>query len=124
MTGLPLILTSKFIINDIFGPSLGDSTVAIAAAFPALLSTGNLVGRLLWGTLSDRIGCASTLALFGISVPALMLAPVATTMVPHSPHDAMRAAMKLNLSPLTQWAYCMVSPLTQTATVTGVREPL
>ena len=97
MTGLPLILTSKFIINDIFGPSLGDSTVAIAAAFPALLSTGNLVGRLLWGTLSDRIGCASTLALFGISVPALMLAPVATTMVPRSPHDAMRAAMKLNL---------------------------
>ena len=61
MTGLPLILTSKFIINDIFGPSLGDSTVAIAAAFPALLSTGNLVGRLLWGTLSDRIGCASSL---------------------------------------------------------------
>ena len=88
MTGLPLILTSKFIINDIFGPSLGDSTVAIAAGFPAVLSTGNLMGRLMWGTLSDRIGCASTLALFGISVPALLMAPLATTMVATSPDDA------------------------------------
>ena len=93
MTGLPLILTSKFIINDIFGPSLGDSTVAIAAAFPALLSTGNLVGRLLWGTLSDRIGCASTLAFFGLSVPALMMAPLATTMVAEGRHDLMRWAI-------------------------------
>jgi len=88
MTGLPLILTSKFIINDIFGPSLGPSTVAIAASFPVLLSTSNLSGRLLWGALSDRIGVASTLAMFGLSVPALLCAPFATTMVSEDPQSA------------------------------------
>eukprot|EP00962_Isochrysis_galbana_P006363 scaffold1722_cov110-Isochrysis_galbana.AAC.1 len=49
----------------------------------------NMGGRLAWGPISDRIGAESTLALFGLSVPALLLCPAATNMVPHDPETAL-----------------------------------
>ena len=52
-------------------PVSGDSTVASLP--PSCASEhGQPRGQVALGTLSDRIGCASTLALFGISVPAML----------------------------------------------------
>jgi hypothetical protein len=71
-------MSGKFMINDIFGGSLGTAAAASsAAAFPALLAMANTSGRLSWGPISDAIGCSRTLALFGIAVPALLLCPYA-----------------------------------------------
>jgi MFS family permease len=46
-------------------------------------------GRLAWGPISDRVGAGTTLALFGLSVPSLLLCPAATGMVPTDPHTAL-----------------------------------
>jgi hypothetical protein len=78
-------------INDIFGASSldGSAVAAAAAGFPVLMAGANMCGRLAWGPLSDRIGSGATLALFGLSVPSILLCPVATAMVPTDPHTAL-----------------------------------
>ena len=42
----------------------------------------------MWGAVSDRIGTAPTLAMFGLSVPALLMCPLATSMVGADPSFA------------------------------------
>ncbi len=102
MVGLPFISTSRFLINDIFGPTLfaasattgGAATVAAlgvyATGFPALLSSANTGGRLAWGPIADRLGLSRTIALAsGLSVPALCLGPLATSLVASDPATAL-----------------------------------
>ena len=89
MTGLPFIQLGKFMVNDIFGAALGPSTAAIAAGFPSLVAAANMGGRLAWGPISDRIGCMRTSILFGASVPALLLGPIATGVVATDPATAL-----------------------------------
>ena len=89
MTGLPFLMNGKFMINDIFGGSLGASAAAAsAAAFPALLSAANTSGRLAWGPVSDRIGSARTLAIFGVSVPSILMCPAAASLSAADPATA------------------------------------
>ena len=89
MTGLPFIQLGKFMVNDIFGATLGPSTAAIAAGFPSIVAAANMAGRLAWGPVSDRIGCARTTMLFGASVPMLLLSPFATGLVSSDPETAL-----------------------------------
>ena len=89
-TGLPFLMGGKFMILDIFGASAaGDTAMLAAAGFPSLMALANMGGRLAWGPLSDRVGAGTTLALFGLSVPALLLCPAATAMVPTDPQTAL-----------------------------------
>lgn len=82
MSGLPYVQLGKFMINDIFGTAMGPTTAVIAAGFPSFVASANIGGRLLWGPVSDRIGCSTTSMLFGTSVPALLAVPyIATGMV-------------------------------------------
>ena len=87
--GLPFIQLGKFMVNDIFGATLGASTAAVAAGFPTIVAAANMGGRLAWGPISDRIGCAKTAAIFGASVPALLLSPFATGIVGSDPETAL-----------------------------------
>ena len=89
MTGLPFIQLGKFMVNDIFGATLGPSTAVIAAGFPSIVAAANMAGRLTWGPVSDRIGCAQTTMLFGASVPMLLLSPFATGLVSSDPQTAL-----------------------------------
>ncbi|KAL1511166.1 hypothetical protein AB1Y20_005982 [Prymnesium parvum] len=81
LTGLPFIQLGKFMVNDIFGGALGPSAAPVAAAFPSIVAAANMGGRMLWGPISDKIGCAATTVIFGASVPALLLGPYATGVV-------------------------------------------
>ena len=89
MAGLPFVQLGKFMVNDIFGAALGPSTAAVAAGFPSLVAGANMAGRFAWGPVSDRIGCARTAAAFGACVPALLLAPHATSLVAADPAGAL-----------------------------------
>ena len=89
MTGLPFIQLSKFMVNDIFGASMGSNTAAIAATYPALVASANMGGRFIWGPISDRISCLNTTVLFGLSVPAILLGPYATGIVATDPATAL-----------------------------------
>eukprot|EP01052_Picozoa_sp_SAG31_P037485 SAG31_NODE_4848_length_2906_cov_3.759173_2_plen_458_part_00 len=88
MTGLPFLQLGKFMVNDMFGSSLGAETAIIAASFPTMLAAANMSGRAFWGTISDHTGRRNTMMMFGASVPALMLAPVATGLVRNDPDIA------------------------------------
>jgi hypothetical protein len=94
ITGLPFLLSGQFMINDIFGGSALPSAVigATAVAFPAMVGTANMVGRGVWGPVSDRLGRGTTYGLFGLlSVPSLLLLPTATGMVATAPESALLA---------------------------------
>lgn len=93
ITGLPFLLSGQFMINDIFGGSSLPSAVigATAVAFPAMVGAANMVGRGVWGPVSDRFGRGSTFGLFGLlSVPSLVLLPTATAMVQTDPEMALK----------------------------------
>ena len=89
MTGLPFIQLSKFMTNDIFGAALGPAAAAAAVSLPAMVAAANVGGRFAWGPISDRIGCRNTAALYGLSVPAVLLCPFATGLVASDPETAL-----------------------------------
>uniref|UniRef100_A0A7S2JTR5 Uncharacterized protein n=1 Tax=Haptolina brevifila TaxID=156173 RepID=A0A7S2JTR5_9EUKA len=76
-------------VNDIFGATLGAQTAIIAASYPSLVAAANMGGRFAWGPLSDQIGCLRTTVLFGASVPSILLAPYATSIVASDPTMAL-----------------------------------
>jgi len=91
VTGLPFLLNGKFMINDVFGGAdLPSATItAAAAAFPAIIASANMGGRLLWGPVSDAVGRQASFGIFGANAGSLLLLPLATGMVGVDPRTAL-----------------------------------
>jgi OFA family oxalate/formate antiporter-like MFS transporter len=71
MAGSALISVAAPLTQELFHVDAGFAAITVA-----LFSLFNGLGRLFWGTLSDRIGRPSTfLALFLLQAPAFMLLP-------------------------------------------------
>ena len=106
VTGLPFMMSGKFLIADIFsGASLPAATLqAAGAAFPAYLSAANMLGRGAWGPLSDRLGRKTTFLLFGASPVTLCLLPQAAGMVQSSPEAALYLFQGASLASLAIYA--------------------
>ena len=78
MAGLPFVQLGKFMVNDIFGAALGPST-AVAAGFLSLVAGANMAAA-SWN-LSPPLAARAP-PLLGACVPALLLAPHATSLSP------------------------------------------
>eukprot|EP01047_Picozoa_sp_COSAG01_P062179 COSAG01_NODE_7870_length_3014_cov_8.008233_3_plen_550_part_00 len=89
MAGLPFLQVGKIMVNDMFYTALGAQTALIAAGFPVMNAYASMGGRLMWGPVSDSIGCAKTSVLFGASVGTLLLTPYATTFLDSDPDTAL-----------------------------------
>jgi len=78
-------------INDVFGGAdLPSATItAAAAAFPAIIVSANMGGRLLWGPVSDAVGRQASFGIFGANAGSLLLLPLATGMVGVDPRTAL-----------------------------------
>ena len=95
--GVTIISAAKTIMSDVFGgayPSI--VTGAFAATFVMGLAGANMMGRLTWGPLSDKLGrkvhrsniflffffsnllCQLTYAIFGLSIPLCAAIPTIT----------------------------------------------
>jgi MFS transporter, OFA family, oxalate/formate antiporter len=71
IAGIAIISNAVFILADLTGLA----AVTIAPLF-GLVSIFNALGRIFWGTLSDRIGCNNTFAaMLGVQAAVLFLLP-------------------------------------------------
>jgi len=89
MIGLPFIHAGAFMINDIFSTALGSGAAALAATFPAHLKCANVAGRFAWGPVLDRTSAATVVTLFGVAVPAVVVARYSTSLVLTDPATAL-----------------------------------
>lgn len=65
--GMGVISCAKTIMTETFGQSLPHIvTASFASTYVMAISGSNLLGRLGWGNISDKIGRFSTFAIFGI----------------------------------------------------------
>lgn len=74
VAGVTIISTAKTMVADVFSSS-AIMTASLAGAFVVGISLSNVGGRLLWGSVSDRLGRKLTVALFGLSVPLVASIP-------------------------------------------------
>ena len=98
VSGLPFLSVGKLIVQDVFAvPSLPSATItATVAGFPALVGASNMMGRLMWGPLSDRIGYGTALTLVGTNAACLLAMPHATSLL-YSASGAADALVALRL---------------------------
>ena len=125
VTGLPFLLSGQFMVNDIFGGAQLPAEVigGAALAFPGMIGASNMVGRLLWGPVSDRVGIGNTLALFGVvSVPSLLALPVATNMVATEPQSALNMFTAASVSTVAVFAGGPVLGAPAVISLFGARE--
>jgi hypothetical protein len=74
---LGLFSVAKPMMSEVFGSSLPTvATATFASSFVLFLSAGNVIGRILWGLLSDRIGRRATFVIFTLgSIPLYLCLP-------------------------------------------------
>jgi MFS family permease len=77
-----IISAARTIMSDVFTGSYPLLvTSAFAASYVMALSGSNMLGRLAFGGLSDRLGRQFTYALFGLSIPLTASIPTITSMI-------------------------------------------
>jgi MFS family permease len=83
VAGVSMIASAKTLLYDIFSTSYPlVVTSAFCASFVVGLAASNTVGRLVWGSLSDRLGRKLTYGIFGLSIPLVMSIPHIVGMLP------------------------------------------
>ena len=86
VAGVTLISCAKTMMIDVYGtamPDVVDGT--FAASYVAMLSVGNMAGRLTWASAADVIGPKAVFSIFGITAPICLALPYLTTWVAESP---------------------------------------
>lgn len=85
--GIGLLSVAKTMMKCQFSKILPDKvTPQFTTSFVLMLSGGNLIGRLFWGVVSDRIGRKKTFQVFTVtSVPLFLSLPTLITMVNLNP---------------------------------------
>lgn len=75
--GFGIFSVAKPMMLEVFGNNMPKVvTASFAATFVLLLSTGNLMGRILWALLSDKIGRRATFSIFTLgSIPLYLALP-------------------------------------------------
>eukprot|EP00468_Gymnochlora_sp_CCMP2014_P008240 CAMPEP_0167761180 /NCGR_PEP_ID=MMETSP0110_2-20121227/12022_1 /TAXON_ID=629695 /ORGANISM="Gymnochlora sp., Strain CCMP2014" /LENGTH=632 /DNA_ID=CAMNT_0007647821 /DNA_START=66 /DNA_END=1964 /DNA_ORIENTATION=+ len=82
-----ILSTGKTLMSETFGSALPEMvTAAFAATFVSMLSIGNLSGRVLFSSVSDRLGRKPTFTLlWGSAVPLYLSIPFAVHWVVDAP---------------------------------------
>lgn len=82
VAGVSIISCAKTMMSEIFSTALPTIvTGGFAATYVAMLSAGNMTGRLMWATASDYTGRKNAYYIFGTSIPIALCIPKLTSMV-------------------------------------------